>query len=108
SDGSLLESPVHAVDIQPFLIDKLEVTNRDYLEFTRATKHAAPAQWPGGAPVAGSENLPVVGVSLEDARAFALWRGKRDGLPLRLPNESEWEFAARGRQDRRFPWGNEW
>jgi formylglycine-generating enzyme required for sulfatase activity len=108
SDGSLLESPAHAVDIQPFFIDRWEVTNKDYLEFTRATKRPAPPQWPNGVPVAGSEDIPVVEVSLEDARAFARWRGKRDGLALRLPNESEWEFAARGKQDRRFPWGNEW
>ncbi len=45
---------------------------------------------------------PVVHVSLEDARAFASWTGKR------LPTEIEWEAAARSALGYIFPWGNEW
>jgi formylglycine-generating enzyme required for sulfatase activity len=45
---------------------------------------------------------PVVHVSLEDARAFASWTGKR------LPTEIEWEAAARSALGHIFPWGNEW
>jgi eukaryotic-like serine/threonine-protein kinase len=49
---------------------------------------------------------PVMGVSFEDAEAFANWRSRLEGAPVRLPTEDEWEKAARGADGRFFPWGN--
>ena len=67
---------------------------------------------------AGYNDYPVVGVSWEQATAFAEWRTKfyRMGQPknarpienFRLPTEGEWEFAARnGRTENKYPWDRE-
>jgi eukaryotic-like serine/threonine-protein kinase len=102
--------PAHEVFIKPFAIDRTEVTNAEYAEFVKATNHAPPpAVWDGDRPKPGEEQLPVSNVSLDDARAFAEWRSRRDGVTYRLPTEEEWEYAARGGDSARlFPWGDRW
>lgn len=82
-------------DVDGFYIDLTEVTNAAYREFCDSTGH----QKPPGADLAPPE-YPVVNVSLEDAKAFARWAGKR------LPKKDEWEKAARGPSGLRYPFGN--
>lgn len=93
------ESPAHMVFLDPYFIDKYEVSNNDYGEFIKATGHPAPAYWDD--PRLNKPQLPVVGVNWEDARAFCEYRGKR------LPTEAEWEKAARGPDGNLYPWGND-
>jgi formylglycine-generating enzyme required for sulfatase activity len=50
----------------------------------------------------------VTGVDWDAADAYVKWRSKRDNATYRLPTEEEWEFAARGTDGRRYPWGDEW
>ncbi len=58
----------------------------------------------GGIP--GNENFPVVGVNLHEAAAYCKWLSEKTGETYRLPTEAKWEKAARGTDQRRFPWGN--
>jgi formylglycine-generating enzyme required for sulfatase activity len=96
------------MQIAPFYMDKFPVTNAQFKQFLDAT-HYAPRDtinflrdWSNGAFPAGWDNRPVTWVSLEDARAYAKWAGKR------LPHEWEWQMAAQGTDGRAYPWGNAW
>lgn len=85
------------VVVAPFWIDATEVRVRDYREFLRATNATPPMLWAAMDDPANDE-LPVTGVTWFEARAYAVWRGKR------LPTHAEWEFAARGSAGRLVPW----
>jgi serine/threonine-protein kinase len=87
------EAPERSVEINEFYISKYPVTARQYGLFTQQTGYQSVA-------VTGSPEHPVVGVTWEDARAYCRW------AQLRLPNESQWEKAARGIDGRIYPWGN--
>jgi serine/threonine-protein kinase len=109
NDGRLEEQPVHDVEVNSFWMDKTEVTNGEYADFVQETKYREPEHWVNGKPLGGQETMPVIFISLEDAKAFAAWRSKRDGVEYRLPTEEEWEYAARnGSQADLFPWGAKW
>ena len=98
----------HPMHVNAFWVDKYPVTNVEFKKFLDAT-HYHPQDdlnflrdWSGGTYPEGWGNRPVTWVSLEDARAYAAWGGKR------LPHEWEWQYAAQGADGRRYPWGNEW
>jgi len=78
------------VNLGPFYIDETEVSNGDYADFCRAS---------GCTPPAGAPELPVVRVTIAQARAYARWKGRR------LPTAQEWERTARGVDGLRYPWG---
>ncbi len=94
--------------MRPFHIDRTPVTNAQYREFLAASgwrprdPHNFLHHWQNGAPPAGWDDKPVTWVSIEDARAYAQWAGKR------LPREWEWQYAAQGNDGRLYPWGNDW
>jgi gamma-glutamyl hercynylcysteine S-oxide synthase len=98
----------HLVRIHSFWIDKYPVTNAEYKKFMDAT-HYHPADtidflkdWKAGTYPTRWANKPVTWVSMEDARAYAAWAGKR------LPHEWEWQYAAQGNDGRLYPWSNHW
>jgi sulfatase modifying factor 1 len=92
-DGRDEERPAHRVIVSPFRMARCQVTNADFAAF-RKFEFADPA-------------LPVVSVSWFDAAAYCEWLAAQWRLPVRLPTEAEWEFAARGGfAQRLYPWGD--
>ncbi len=104
---SYKDTPLHAVYLDSFAVDKYEVTNRQYRECVNAGKCSAPRKFrssfhPDYFTNPDYDYYPVLYVSWWDGGNYCAWKDKR------LPTEAEWEKAARGAIDTRaWPWGDE-
>ncbi len=105
--GDVSLEPMHAaktplfggeLSLSPYWIDRYEVSNHQFHEFVTAFPDRAPLLWDLENYDPAWADLPVVGVSTEDAAAYAEWRGKR------LPTLAELVYAGRGPKGRLFPW----
>ncbi|MCZ6636493.1 MAG: SUMF1/EgtB/PvdO family nonheme iron enzyme, partial [bacterium] len=117
--GDIWERPVHRVNLKSYEIGKYEVTNVQYLAFLVAKRETSDRDGNDYLNL-GVKNLqiqqmdtsfslknsafathPVVEVTWYVAKAFCEW------ISGRLPTEAEWEKAARGTDERIYPWGGE-
>ncbi|MEM6456699.1 MAG: SUMF1/EgtB/PvdO family nonheme iron enzyme, partial [Acidobacteriota bacterium] len=92
------EKPIHTVTLSPYWIGKYPVTNAQYRTFLESTGYDEPEEWHN--KQFNGPDQPVVGVTWHDAQAYCAWAG------LVLPSEAQWEAAARGTDQRAYPWGN--
>jgi len=97
-DAAPNEHPLSQVTLSRFYISRCLITNADYEQFDRAHRSKR-------APAAADRH-PVVYVSYLDAVKFCQWLSTRERRKYRLPTEAEWEYAAKGNDQRKFPWGN--
>ena len=106
NDKESLAYPEQKVYLPAFWIDKYEVTNSQFLDFSIKNNYTGEGAKEGRdwrlffTPDKGL--FPVVYITWNDADAYCKSVGKR------LPTEEEWEKAARGADGRGYPWGNEW
>lgn len=104
TEGQDDERPVHRVWVDAFELAVYPVTCGQYRAFLEEMRHDLPRDW---LLFATGDDLPVVGVSWNDAQAYCAW-SNRDGGAQRLPTEAEWERAARGGLEGvRYPCGDE-
>lgn len=94
-----VEQPVHTVALDSFWIDKTEVTNNQYRQCMSAG--ACSELGCEGELLLGDGEYPAVCTTWDQAAAYCEW------VEGRLPTEAEWEYAARGPEGRRYPWGDD-
>lgn len=118
------EAPQHAAIIrEPYRISKYPITNAQFEAFVQDGGYTdrwrqcwtrAGWRWKGNrsAPdrhggVYDLPNHPAVMITWYEAAAFCSWLGEKLGLAVTLPSEAQWEEAARGVDDRTYPWGEQ-
>ena len=103
TDGDALddELPQHSLHLGEYWIGKSPVTCGQFSTFEKANAALARPT----SKVADRTELPVVNVTWDDCVAFCAWASKLGGGIVGLPNEAEWEKAARGTEGRIYPWG---
>jgi formylglycine-generating enzyme required for sulfatase activity len=124
------EMPQHGVAIDKgFAMAQSATTVSQFREFVRASGYVPDSIKLGGGSVydersgamrdephaswqddyAGhkaGDNLPVINISWNDAKAYAEWLSQRTGKIYRLPSEAEFEYALRGGTSSRYWWGD--
>jgi formylglycine-generating enzyme required for sulfatase activity len=112
-NGQKDEQPAHRAWVDSFYMGKSEVTVWEYFQCVHSGACRMPLWWnkrffeksadelPGRAWL----DMPVTGVSWDDAQDYCRWKGQNLGFGFRLPTEAEWEYAVRAGSRTEYFWG---
>jgi eukaryotic-like serine/threonine-protein kinase len=105
SDGEGDEQPVRTVFLNSYWIDKTEVTNIMYKQCVSAGACVPPTNFSSSTRSSyyndpAFNEYPVIYVTWDMANSYCIW------VERKLPTEAEWEKAARGTDERQYPWGD--
>ena len=116
------QRPEHVVELSSFYVGRTPVTNAQFVEFLNETDvpsqdypyslvtHLIPSitlvdeTWKASP---GTEHDAIGGASWDLAQRYCEWLSDKSRRKYRLPTEAEWEYVCRGKEGRKFPWGNE-
>jgi formylglycine-generating enzyme required for sulfatase activity len=101
NEGEEDEKPVHAAFLGEYFISKYEVTFEQCDKYFTEISFRRPSDdgW-------GRGNRPVINITWASADQFCQWLSRKTSKNIHLPTEAQWEKAARGTDQRRYPWGN--
>lgn len=121
--GNDNERPTHLVRLDAFAMGRTPVTVGEYLHFCEETRGHWPEWLEEGSQYhleKGTDDyytergvsreavdLPIVGISWEDARAYCAWLGEQTGETYALPTEAQWEYACRAGSTTRYCFGDD-
>jgi formylglycine-generating enzyme required for sulfatase activity len=101
SEVNAEESPIVKLQVPTLLVMKNEVTVAQYFQCVTAGRCTVTARDEGCFSLNAMDQRPVNCVTWEQAKIFANWIGAR------LPSEAEWEWVSKGKEQRKYPWGEE-
>jgi len=115
------ENEHHKVPLQPYFLSRYPITNAQYQVFVKGEGYTNRKYWSKRGwewqqslgsladrfeTISGIATHPVTGVTWYEALAYTRWFSEKSGRNVRLPSEAEWEFAAAGLEQRKYPWGS--
>jgi formylglycine-generating enzyme required for sulfatase activity len=110
----------HTVFLQPYLLSRYPITNAQYQVFVRDDGYSKRQYWTSRGlewqqslgsiasrfdTISGIGTHPITGITWHEAFAYTRWLSSKTGRAVRLPSEAEWEYAAAGSEQRKYPWG---
>ncbi|MEP7288059.1 MAG: SUMF1/EgtB/PvdO family nonheme iron enzyme [Chloroflexota bacterium] len=96
------------VEIESFHIAKYLITNAQYMIYVKETGRTPERShhWDNGK--FNQPLQPIIDLRWQEAMLFCQWLSAKAGYLITLPTTAQWQRAAQGDDDRRYPWGDDW
>lgn len=100
-------TPTLSKNVSGFFIAKYPITNQQFQIYINDT-NSQPKSDLFNNPKFNRENQPAIDLLWQEAVEFCNWINIKAPYNVRLPSDAEWQRAAQGNDNRKYPWGNQW